>query len=408
MSGSLAKDEELSRNACLPAFEPKLVLSFDLGSGRCHFVMDTEILGRSWGGFRIAEGLSLEEVKILARTMTIKTALAGIPIGGAKAGLSPSKTPGNRTELLREICSAIGPYIRRRNYFLGTDLGFTESDANFLYECAGTKRKLPSALLSVGEACAEGVAVSLKFIEQREICKLERRTVALEGFGRIGIPTAKMLGSQGFRIVAISNLAGVLYDPGGLDVDELSSIQGRSPEDMLGAYKAAHRDVELLERERLHYVDSEVLIPGARALSIDREVAENIKAKAVCPISNAPLTLAAEETLVKRGVVSVPDIISNTGGLIASFSQHLGANRPQTEAIISEVITQNLESVFSSLPSNQVPKLMAGQIGLRRLKEIQKSETVGVIKCLAPWLKRLGSSAIINGLKEYLTMKLGS
>ncbi len=407
VEGRLNSDDDLVKTACLPVFQPKLVVSSSLPMGQCHLVIDTAILGRSWGGFRIAEGLSLGEVKVLARTMTIKTALAGIPIGGAKAGASVSAMPYDRTELLREVCKTVGPYIKHRRYFLGTDLGFTESDANFLYECAGSDRRIRSGAMSVGEACAEGVSASLGYVERNGICQLDRRTVALEGFGRIGSPTARLLASQGFRIVAISNLAGTLYDPRGLDVNELSSVKERSPQAMLSTYRTTHEGAELLPRERLLHLDSEVLIPGARALTIDQEVAAGIKAKAVCPISNAPVTLTGEETLIKRGIVSVPDIISNTGGLIAGFAQHLGADTSQTTILISEVITHNLQSVFANLPSNEIPKKIAARLGFQRLEKIQKSEKIGALRCLSPWLRTLGLRAIVDGFKEYLALKIG-
>jgi len=250
------------------------------------------------------------------------------------------------------------------------------------------------------------VAASLEYLEKSGVCELEDRTVAIEGFGRIGAPTARLLGSQGFRIVAISNLSGTLHDPGGLDVEELLSIHKCNPDDVLSRYRGAHQSVELLERAMLHHVNSTVLIPGARALTIDRDLAEDLKAKVICPISNAPLTTAGEEALVKRGVVSIPDIISNAGGIISSFAQHLGADRLETMTIVSEVITRNLEDVFSGLPSNEVPKRIAGQLALERLEEIRKSERIGSIKCLSPWLRRLGASAVLHGLREYFALKV--
>lgn len=403
---SLTSIDDPATRACLPPYEPKLVLSSKVPMGQCHLVIDTAISGRSWGGFRVAENLPLDEVKILARTMTIKTMLAGIPIGGAKGGVSISTSNYTREEMLRLASGIVGPYVKERSYFLGTDLGFSEADADFLYRCAGSKRKLFSGGLTVGEACATGILASLEYLQRNGICRFGR-TVAIEGFGRIGAPTAKLLSSHGYCIVAISNIAGTLYDASGLDVTELVSIATRSPDNPISSYQKSHPNTTVLPKETLPYVESDILIPGARALMLDENLARQIKAKVICPISNAPVTAHGEEVLAGLGRISVPDVISNTGGLIASFAQHLGANIPQTRAIIYEIISRNLDSVFTNLQDGEIPKKVATAIALERLREIQTSERMGVLKFISPWIRTLGLTALSYGLKEYLGLKIG-
>jgi glutamate dehydrogenase (NAD(P)+) len=392
--------------ACLPAFEPKLVLSSELPLGRCHFVIDTTILGRSWGGIRIADDLSLTEVRVLARTMTVKTILAGIPIGGAKAGIALAAKNHDREAMLRQVYGIIAPYVKNRNYIPATDIGFTETDVNSLYDFADCKARYFVGEITVGEACAKGIAQSLRYVAENGTCRLGDRTVALEGFGRIGVPTAKLLALEEFRIVAVSDIAGTLYDPSGLDVSELATTRRASPEGFLSKYSKGHVRANLLPREALFSIESEVLIPGARALTIDDKAARRIKAKVVCPISNAPVTLEGEEMLARRGIVSVPDIISNTGGMIASFAQHLGADKTQTEQIISEVITGNLRSVFVNLPSGMIPKKLAVAIATDRLRKIKRRERIGALRFLAPWIKALGLNAMLVGFKQYIGLKV--
>lgn len=386
----------------MPAFEPKLVLTSDIPVGRCHFVMDTTILGRSWGGIRVADDLSLPEVRVLARTMTVKTILAGIPIGGAKAGITLTTKQPDREAMLHQVCGIIGQYVKNRNYIPGTDIGFTETDVNSLYEFANCKARLFEGKITVGEACARGIAQSLKYVTENGTGRLSDRTVALQGFGRIGVPTARLLAIEGFQIVAISDITGTLYDPTGLDVTELETAHNINRESFLSRYSRDHVGANLLPREAFFSVESEVLIPGARTLTINDKVAGQIKAKVVCPISNAPVTLEGEEKLARRGIVSVPDIISNTGGVIASFAQHLGADRRQTEQIISEVITRNLQSVFVNLPSDKIPKRAAVAIAVDRLMKIKKCETISALRFLSPWIKALGVNALLAGFKQYL------
>jgi glutamate dehydrogenase (NAD(P)+) len=337
--------------------------------------------------------------------MTIKTMLAGIPMGGAKAGVSISVGGYDREELVRLVCNTVGPYIKRRSYFPGTDMGFSEADVDLLYRCAGSKLKFFSGGITVGEACATGIAACLGYMSRGGLCRFQEKTVAIEGFGRIGVPTAKLLSSEGFRIVAISNLAGTLYDPEGLDMAQLFSIPPVSPASIISAYSKTHRSATVLPREAVYYLDSEILIPGARALIIDEEVARKIKSKVLCPISNAPVTVNGEEMLARLERVSVPDIVSNAGGLIASFAQHLGADASQTRAIILEIITHNLDSVFNDLQKGEVPKKIAAAIALKRLREIEKSERIGTLKFLSPWIRTLGLNAISSAFKEYFSMK---
>jgi glutamate dehydrogenase (NAD(P)+) len=333
--------------------------------------------------------------------------LAGIPIGGAKGAVSLSTSQYDRDEMLQVTSALIGPYVKQRKYFLGTDLGFSESDVDFLYRSAGSKLKIFSGGLAVGEACATGIASSLDYLQQNGICCFQARTVALEGFGRIGAPTAELLSAEGYRIVAVSNLVGTLHDPSGLNVSELRSTPSTSPDDILFAYAKNHPNSAMLPRDALAHIEAEILIPGARALVINGAVARQIKAKVVCPISNAPVTTDGEEALVGAGKISMPDIITNAGGLIASFAQHLGADISRTKKIISQITSRNLDAIFPRLHRNEVPKKMATAIALNRLRELNKSEKISTLRFLSPWIQALGLSAVLYGFKEYIDLKAG-
>jgi glutamate dehydrogenase (NAD(P)+) len=373
--------------------------------GRCYLVLDRLVSGRCWGGFRVAENLSVEEVRVLARTMTMKTLLAGIPIGGAKGGISLSNSRYSREEMLRLASSFVGPYIKRRTYFLGTDIGFTESDVDFVYRSVHSKQRLFTKGMTVGEACATGILVSLGYLERTGIHPYGPRTVALEGFGRIGLPTAKLLSKQDFRIVAVSNLAGTLHDPSGLDVSQLLPPSAGSPEELLSSYAKNHPGAIILPREALTHVECEILVPGARASVVDAMVAREVRARVVCPISNAPVTLDGEEVLARAGIISMPDLITNVGALIASFAQHLGADFSQTKRLISSIISRNLDSVFENYLEGEIPKKKASAMALLRLEEIEKSESITSLKFLSPWIHALGARAILNGFREYLGIR---
>jgi len=387
--------------ACLPNYEPKSINTFDLPSGSCFFVTDKTILGRFWGGTRIAHDLTLDEIKILARSMTVKSILAGIPIGGAKVGVRVNQGY-DKAVLINSLSKVLGTAIRNGTHFLGTDIGFTENDANKLYELIGTKRKIFSGRISVGDSCASGVQSCIEYFSN-DIPSLKGGTVSIEGFGKLGSATAKLLSSKGFKIVAVSNIDGTVYDPSGLDIDEMLALSGQDPKKMFQSYLHGHRNAELYPKEKINLIQCDILIPGARIFSIDTSEAEKIKAKIVCPLSNAPVTLGGEQVLSKRGIISVPDVISNSGGVIGSVVQHLGACH--VENLISKIIQKNLGLVYDNLEEGKIPKQVASGMALKRLEDLEGHQITGSMKLVLSWVKLIGPGALLKAMQEYLSLK---
>ena len=389
--------------ASLPAYEPQIAEVLSDGDGVGYFVIDRSILGRSWGGFRIAADLSLAEVKILARTMTMKNVLAGVPIGGAKGGIRLQTKTIEREKLLNLASRLIGGYIRKQSYFLGTDIGFKEKDANRVYELAGSKRRLFSGKLSPGTCCAHSILASIEFVKRMNP-GLKAETVALEGFGAMAIPTAKLLTSKGYKIVAVSNIEGTLHDQTGLNIEQLAGKTFSSQDNFLLRYASAHPSATFRPRDSINFTKCDILIPGARVFSITEEIATQVKSELVCPLANSPVTATGEQTLAKRGIISVPDVISNSGALIGSFAQQLGADETQTKQIIADIINSNLKNVLES-DSGRNPKLLALDTAMRRIKSLEQSERIIALQWLTPWLREFGMSSIFRALKQYLSLK---
>ena len=389
--------------AFLPAYEPQIAEVLSDRDGVGYFVIDRSILGRSWGGFRIAADLSLAEVKILARTMTVKNVLAGVPIGGAKGGIRLQTKTIEREKLLNLASRLIGGHIRKQSYFLGTDIGFKENDANRVYELAGSKRRLFSGKLSPGACCAHSILASIEFVKRMNP-GLKGETVALEGFGAIAIPTAKLLTSKGYRIVAVSNIEGTLYDQTGLNIEQLAGKAPNSQDNFLLCYASVHSSATFRPGESINFTKCDILIPGARVFSINEEISTQVKSEVVCPLANSPVTAAGEQTLAKRGIISVPDVISSSGALIGSFAQQLGADETQTKQIIADIVNSNLKNVFES-DSGRNPKLLALDTAMQRIKSLEQSERIIALQWLTPWLREFGMSSILRALKQYLSLK---
>lgn len=350
--------------------------------------------------------LELEEVIVLARSLTLKTVMAGIPIGGAKVGVCIKSNGYDRQHLLRLITKTIGRHIKNARYFPGTDIGFTEDDVDQIFARSGTKRRFFTGRVPVGEACAIGILTCLHYLNAAQH-NLGNRTVALEGFGRLGLPTARLLSSKGFKILSISNIHGALHDPRGLDTEELALLSTLGPEKMFRAYQGSHLSATLGSSEAVNAVNADILIPGARTFTINEDVAENVKAKIVCPLSNSPVTANGEKSLAQKGIISVPDFISNAGGVIASFAQQLGANPNETRALISRILTRNLELVFQNVRSGEIPKSIACDLAMERLDKLSSHQLKGSFSLMAQWMRALGSKAIFHGFARYLSLSGG-
>src|SRR5206468_6401673 len=133
--------------------------------------------------------------------------------------------------------------------------------------------------------------------------------IAIEGFGKAGAGTAWACARAGALVVAVSTVDGLLADPGGLDVEQLLELRAR-----YGDRFVEHGSRPVRRREELFELDCDVLVPGARPDSISTEVAERARCQVVAPAANVPYAAGAIEILYRRGVVAVPDFLSNSGG----------------------------------------------------------------------------------------------
>ncbi len=182
-------------------------------------------------------------------------------------------------------------------------------------------------------ACAEVAA---------EFCELELQgaAVAIEGFGNVGRHAARFLVEKGAKLVAASDTGGTLYDPHGIDVDELAAVKAEagSVTDYGGGKKLSKADIFALQ--------CDILVPAARPDCIHTDNAKQIKAKLILQGANIPATADAERVLHERGVLNIPDFICNAGGVIcASVEYHGGTERDALEDI-REKISRNTREVL--------------------------------------------------------------
>jgi glutamate dehydrogenase/leucine dehydrogenase len=291
----------------------------NLGSVPGFVVLDLPDAAVCAGGTRLAPDVAIAEVALLARAMTYKFAALGDRVGGAKAGvLGDPADRVARAELMARYCAEIRPLADAGRFLTGPDMGTFEEDFKLLRE----RRAAPAAFGAVVAGVpfedlltGYGVAVAAEVaLRAGPGGGWEGRSVAIEGFGKVGGGAAREVTSRGGRVVAVSTVTGCVADPSGLDVERLLAL------------RHVHGDACVLQYglpagppSRLFTaVDADVIIPGARPGVISRRVAESLPSavQVVAPAANVPYTREGADTLHRRGITALPDFVCNAGAVI--------------------------------------------------------------------------------------------
>jgi glutamate dehydrogenase/leucine dehydrogenase len=331
--------------------DPEIV---ELGSVPGFVVFDLPGAPLSAGGTRLAPDVSAAEVAVLARSMTYKFAALGERVGGAKAGVrgDPADRAG-KAALMARFCAEVRPLTDAGRFLTGPDMGTAEEDFAPLRE----RRSAPSAmraavagvpfedvLTGFGVAVAAATALGADGGHgTKGATGWTGRSVAIEGFGKVGGGVAREVIRRGGRVVAVSTLAGCVADGSGLDVDRLLALRRAHGDACVRHYG---RPV-MAPRRLFTEVSAEVLVPGTRPGTIGAEIAGALPAgvRVVAPAANAPYTAAGADVLRRRGIVALPDFVCNAGAVIgyrsapdATPAQVLAA----VEARITELIAAAL------------------------------------------------------------------
>jgi glutamate dehydrogenase (NAD(P)+) len=284
--------------------------------------------GPSKGGIRYHPAVTLEETKALAMWMTWKCALMGLPFGGAKGAVVCEPKALSRHELERltrryttEIINQIGPEVDIPAPDVGTSPQvmawiFDTYSMNKGYSVLGVVTGKPlhvGGSLGREEATGRGAGYCIREALRKRGERLEGSRVVIQGFGNVGANLAFLLAEAGASVVAVSDSAGGIYKPDGLDVALAMAHKrtNRTFEDFRGADAVTNEEILTLE--------CDVLAPCALEQVITAENAAEIRASIVCEGANGPTTLDADEILDDRGILVLPDVLANAGGVVVSY-----------------------------------------------------------------------------------------
>ena len=285
--------------------------------------------GPAKGGIRYHQQVNMDEVKALAAWMTFKCAVVNIPFGGGKGGIvvDPSTlSKGELCRLTRRFTAMIYPIIGPDKDIPAPDVGTNAEVMGWImdtysmfqgHSVPGVVTGKPLAIggaLGRADATGRGVMLNTQFILKKLGIKKENVTVAVQGMGNVGGAYAKLMAKEGYKIVAVSDVSGAIYCPQGLNIPE---ILEHVKTGFLSDYNAP--GITRLSKEELLTLDVTVLAPAALENQINETNADQIKAKIIVEGANGPTTVAADNILNQKGVVVVPDILANAGGVIVSY-----------------------------------------------------------------------------------------
>jgi len=286
-------------------------------------------LGPSKGGIRYAMDVNDDEVKALAAWMTYKCAVAGLPLGGAKGGITcdPRKMSAGELERLTRaytvaMCDVFGPDRDIPAPDMGTgkrEMAWIVDEYSRLHKgyFPGVVTGKPITLGgSRGREAATGRGVMIHTLEAMKKIGIDRKksTAAVQGFGNVGGFAAQLLRSKNINVVAISDYTGAFYNERGIDLDKALQHQKKYNNTLEGFPGG-----ELITNEELLTLNVDVLVPAALQNQISAEIAHNIKAKLIVEGANGPTEVEADEILHDKGITVVPDILANSGGVTVSY-----------------------------------------------------------------------------------------
>ena len=319
-------------------------------------VVDSTLLGPAGGGIRMLPDITVGEVAALARAMTYKYGILGLPRGGSKAGIvgSPSLAGEGRSRLMRAFGRALAPYLKSRTALVGPDMGIGVDDLIEIYAAAGAEyprsglyaREIDGLPLEF-HITGHGVYVAARAAFEVAGRPFEGATVAVEGFGHVGVGVSNYAVKNGGKLVAVSTLAGAVYDEDGIDLGQLLELRKRHGDRCVVEYSRGKQ----IRNTDIYYLPVDLLVPGARPYVITDKNVGQVQAKIIASGSNIPITDAAEQALLDRGILSVPDFIANAGGVISSWVDYLEGSVEQSfranERLIGSITREVLTDALS-------------------------------------------------------------
>lgn len=324
-------------------------------------VIHDNVLGPSKGGIRFAPDVHLDEVKALAAWMTWKCAVVNVPFGGAKGGIrcNPKElSKGELERLTRRYTANLLEVFGPDRDIPAPDMNTDEQVMAWIMDTYSMNSLKTETAVVTGkpiilggsqgrkEATGRGVVtVTLAALSKMGLMP-NKSTVVVQGFGNVGSVSAQLMYEQGAKIIAISDISGGYYNKDGIDIPAAIKYMNANNRSLEG-----YPDAEPISNEDLLQLTCDVLIPAAKEDQINRENAHKIDAKIVSEGANGPVTANADSILEDNGVMVIPDILANAGGVTVSYFEWVQDRQGYfwTEERVNRRLNRMMRTAFDNL-----------------------------------------------------------
>lgn len=363
-------------------FGPEYVLEiYDSKIGmRGFLVIDNTFLGPGKGGLRMTPNVTIEEIFRLARTMTFKNALFGLPFGGAKAGIVWN---GGSEKLKKQYIQSFAKAIKiftPQKYITAPDIGTGEKEMKWFVEATGDLKSAtgkPRNLCEfnygkTGEKCGIphefgsagfGVAEAARSVLEILNIDIAKTEIIIDGLGNVGGSVFKYLSKMGAKIIAVADSSGAIYDKKGLNSDKVLKFKAK------GSHLKKYPFVKKISRKEFYGLAADILIPASTTDVVNEKNKNSIKAKIIIEAANIPMNEKIESELYRKGIIIVPDIVANAGGVISSYAEYIGQSPEKMFKIVKDKISKTVKLVMrESLRVKKGPREIALKMAMGRLK----------------------------------------
>ncbi len=352
--------------------------------------------GPAKGGIRFHPAVNSDEMRALAAWMTFKCAVVNIPYGGGKGGVvcDPNELSENEIRAItRRFTAAIAPLIGPEQDIPAPDVGTNAKVMGWMMDTysmlkghcihgvvTGKPIELGGAL-GRNEATGRGVMFTAKNMLRKLNVDMKGTSVAIQGMGNVGSITAKLLHKEGMKVVAVSDVSGGIYKEEGLDIPAILEFLSKDRKNLLKDYN--EEGITRITNSELLELDVKVLVPAALENQINESNADKIRAEIIIEAANGPVTAEADQILEERGIVVVPDILANAGGVVVSYFEWVQniQSVSWTEESVNEKLKEIMDPAFEAVwniahENNTTLRMGAYLIAVKRVVDAKQARAI--------------------------------